>query len=77
MSDTKKPKKQYVYDCGCDNAVIEFDETSQFNRKDDYNIMNRLVVLDIPSNMFTKIRFKNDIYRRPIPIKFLFINKGF
>ena len=64
-------------DCGCDNEVIEFDETSQFNHKDDYNIMNRLVVLDIPSNMFTKIRFKNDIYRRPIPIKFLFINKGF
>lgn len=63
-------------DCGCDSGVIEYDETSQFNCKDDYSLMNRIVMLDIPSNMFTKIRFKNDIYKQPLPIKFLFINKG-
>ena len=63
-------------DCGCDNVEIEYDETSQFNCKDDYSLMHRIVMLDIPSNMFTKIRFKNDIYRQPVPIKFLFINKG-
>jgi len=62
--------------CGCDSVTVEYDETSQFNCKDDYNLMNRIVMLDIPSNMFTKIRFKNDIYKCPTPIKFLFINKG-
>ena len=63
--------------CGCDDVNIEYDETSQFNFKDDYSLMNRIVVLDIPTNTFTKIRFKNDIYKQPIPIKFLFIDKGF
>ena len=63
-------------DCGCDDGNVDYDETSQFNNKDEYNLTNRLLVIDIPSNMFTKIRFKNDIYKQPIPIKFLFINKG-
>ena len=66
-------------DCGCEDVDVDIEsfKTSQFNCKDDYNLTNRLLILDIPSNMFTKIRFKNDIYRNPIPIKFLFINKGF